>query len=288
LLRRIKKLITHPGFRAEPVAVLARAAAWGTCVLGGYQPVFKLTEAGEKLRVPTDMRYTSLATFLLRDWSEPELRYLQLFVRLEDVFVDIGANIGLFTLKAAGLVGPKGQVIAVEPGLAASQLLTANLSLNNFPNVRQIRMALSDSIGEATLHHVNVGDDPQAFSLLADDTESGGEKVPTTTLDAVADELGLSRIDCIKIDVEGAEEKVIAGAHATLDRWRPTVIFEANCPTLVRQGVPADGAWKQLNEHGYEFYLLTENGTLSALSRMPEDFCNIIAHHPQQLHRRTN
>ena len=144
MFRRIKKLIAHPGFRAQPVAVLARAAEWGACVLGGYRPVFKLTGAGERLRVPTDMRYTSVATFLLRDWSEPELRQLQLFVKPGDVFVDVGANIGLFTLKAARLVGPHGRVVAVEPGLAASELLTANLLRNDFPNVSQICKALAD------------------------------------------------------------------------------------------------------------------------------------------------
>jgi FkbM family methyltransferase len=281
MLRRIGKLLSHPAFRAEPFAVLARAATWAGCVATGHRPVFTLTSSGERLRVPADMRYTSVATFLLRDWTEPELRQLQLFVRPGDVFVDVGANIGLFSLKAALIVGRKGRVIAVEPGLAASRLLTENLALNDVPHVRQVRTALADSIGQATLHHVNLGDDPQAFSLLSDGTDAEGENVPVTTLDALVAELGLGRMDCIKIDVEGAEERVIAGARESLGRWHPTVIFEANCPTLTDQGLPADGAWNRLRDFGYRFYLLTD-GAMSELTRMPTEFGNIIARHPSR------
>ena len=174
-----------------------------------------------------------------------------------------------------------GKVIAVEPGLAASRLLTENLALNDVPHVRQVRTALADSIGQATLHHVNLGDDPQAFSLLSDGTDSEGEKVPVTTLDALATELGLDRMDCIKIDVEGAEERVIAGARESLGRWHPTVIFEANCPTLTDQGLPADGAWNRLRDFGYRFYLLAD-GAMSEVTRMPAEFGNIIARHPSR------
>jgi FkbM family methyltransferase len=281
MLRRIGKLLSHPAFRAEPFAVMARAATWAGCVATGHRPVFTLTPSGERLRVPADMRYTSVATFLLRDWTEPELRELQLFVRPGDVFVDVGANIGLFSLKAALIVGRNGRVIAVEPGLAASRLLAENLALNDLPHVRQVRTALADSIGQATLHHVNLGDDPQAFSLLSDGTDSEGENVPVTTLDALAAELGLDRMDCIKIDVEGAEERVIAGARESLGRWHPTVIFEANCPTLTDQGLPADGAWNQLRDLGYRFYRLAD-GAMSELTRMPTEFGNIIARHPSR------
>jgi len=282
MLRRIGKLLSHPGFRAEPLSVLTRAATWAACVATGRQPVFTLTPAGERLRVPADMRYTSVATFLLRDWSEPELRQLHLFIRPGDAFVDVGANIGLFTLKAASIVGPKGRVVAVEPGLEASQRLAENLALNERSNIRQVRSALADTIGQATLHHVNMGDDPQAFSLLSDGSGSGGENVPVTTLDALAADLGLERIDCIKIDVEGAEERVIRGAQESLRRWHPTVIFEANCPTLTSQGVPTDAAWNQLRELGYRFYLLDDDSKLSEVTRMPADYCNIIARHPSR------
>src|SRR6478672_6677537 len=115
MLRRIGKLLSHPAFRAEPLAVLARVTTWAGCVATGHRPVFTLTSSGERLGVPADLRYTSVAAFVLRDWTEPELRRPQLFGRPGDVFVDVGANMGLFSLKAASIVGRNGMVIAVEP-----------------------------------------------------------------------------------------------------------------------------------------------------------------------------
>ena len=56
---------------------------------------------------------------------------------------------------------------------------------------------------------------------MSDGSDAQGENVPVTTLDALAAELGLDRMDCIKIDVEGAEERVIAGARESLSRWHP-------------------------------------------------------------------
>jgi len=116
---------------------------------------------------------------------------------------------------------------------------------------------------------------------LSDGSDAQGENVPVTTLDALAAELGLDRMDCIKIDVEGAEERVIAGARESLGRWRPTIIFEANCPTLTDQGLPADGAWNRLRDFGYRFYLLAD-GAMSEVIRMPAEFGNIIARHPSR------
>ncbi|WP_328702987.1 FkbM family methyltransferase [Arenibaculum pallidiluteum] len=280
MLRRLRKLLNHPGFRAEPAAVLTRAALWAGCVALRKRPVFSLTREGERLRVPSDLRYTSVSAFVLRDWSEPELRELHRFVRPGDVFVDVGANIGLYSLKAARLAGPTGRVVAVEPGRTAADLLEENLALNRHANVAAhvavVRKALSDRSGEATLHHIAAGNDPQAFSLLTDGSAPGAERVETTTLDALAAQLGLPRVDCVKIDVEGAEPLVIDGGREVLTRWRPTIIFEVNSAIALRQAGTADGAWTRLAALGYRFSRLTD-GALAPISAFPRDFCNVVA-----------
>ncbi len=281
MFQRVKKLLGHPGFRAEPITVLARGAAWGGHVLAKRAPVFELTDAGEKIRVPADMRYTSIATFLLRDWSEPELRALDRFLRPGEVFVDVGANIGLYTLKGARIVGPAGRVLAVEPGSAVGVLLAANVALNDYRQVSIVAKALADEAGWATLHHVPLGNDPQAFSLLTGGAVLDGEKVETTTLDRLVAEHALPRVDCIKIDVEGAEHMVVAGGRETFERWHPTVILEINCPTGIDSGAPADAAWNFLAGLGYRFSRLVD-GRMTALQSMPRDFCNVIAQHDRR------
>jgi FkbM family methyltransferase len=279
MLRRLRKLLSHPGFSAEPFTMASRTLAWAGCVASGRSPVFSLTGAGELLRVPANLRFTSVSAFVLRDWIEPELRELAQFVRPSSVFIDIGANIGLYSLKAARLVGRHGAVVAVEPGRAAADLLERNLALNGFANVRLVRAALADKIGTAALYHTPLGDDPQAFSLLTDGSAVEAETVATTTLDALVADAGLATVDCLKIDVEGAEPLVLAGGQATLARWRPTVIFEINA-TLARRSVQApDAAWRQLAGLGYRFCRL-QRGALTAIDRMPEDFGNVIALHP--------
>jgi len=276
--RRLRRLLAHPGFRAEPVAVLARAAVWLGCVALKQSPRFSLTAGGEQMRVPPDLRYTSVTSFVLRDWSEPELRELQQFVRPGTVFIDAGANIGLYTLKAARLAGPEGIVVAVEPGTVAADRLAANVALNRFGKVHLVRKALSDRNGTAVLHHVSAGGDLQAFSLLGDSATREGEEVATVTLDALVEELKLPRIDVIKMDVEGAEPMVVEGARRSLERWHPTILFEVNSAILHRRGERTDACWDRLEALGYRFWRL-QQGRLVPIAQVPADFCNVIAMH---------
>ena len=276
MLRRITKLFREPAFKEAPLTVIGRAVRWPVSVALGRSPVFELVNGGAKLRVPADMRYTSLSAFLLRDAIEPELHYLQKFVGKGDIFVDVGANIGLFTLKVAPHAA---RVVSVEPGEAAGTQLDANIALNGFSNVTVVRKALADKPGTAALHHNPLGDDPQAFSLISDGTDSGSEQVEVTTLDMLVRSLDLPRVDCIKIDVEGAESMVIAGGIETINAYHPTVIFEINCPTLDKAGGDPAAAWNALAALGYEFYRMQENGALTALPVRPTDFSNIVARH---------
>ncbi|MBS9475706.1 FkbM family methyltransferase [Ancylobacter radicis] len=275
MLRRLAKLMRMPGFREAPLTVGARGLRWLAAVGLGRSPVFELVP-GARLRVPPDLRFTSVSAFLLRDAVEPELHYLQKFVRPGDVFVDVGANIGLFTLKAAPHAA---RVVAVEPGEAAGSQLASNIALNGFGHVTVVRKALSDAPGKAALFHNPLGDDPQAFSLLSDGSDAGSELVELTTLDLLVAEQKLARVDCIKIDVEGAEGQVLAGATQTLERDRPTVIFEMNCPTLDKAGGDAAAGWNRLAALNYRFFHLDENGGLTPLATRPDEFCNVVARH---------
>lgn len=278
MLRQLNKLINEPAFREAPLTVLGRAVALAASVTLGRRPQFELVQGGAKLRVPADFRYTTLATYLLRDTLEPELHYIQKFIRPGDVFVDVGANIGLFSLKVSPLAG---RVVAVEPGVAASTLLAENIALNGFSNVTIVRKALSDAEGKAVLHHNPLGDDPQAFSLINDGRSVEGEQVEITTLDVLSRDLALPRVDIIKIDVEGAESMVLAGGQEVLATSKPVVIFEINCPTLFEGGGDPAAAWNALDALGYTFFEFEEDGALTPLATRPTAFGNVVAVHPQ-------
>ncbi|MFG1477743.1 FkbM family methyltransferase [Xanthobacter sp. V4C-4] len=277
MLKRIKKLLNEPAFKEAPLTVLGRIASLATLVKLGRKPEFQLVP-GSRMQVPADLRYTTVSAYLLRDQVEPELKYLDKFVAKGDVFVDVGANIGLFTLKMAPRAG---RIVAVEPGKDAGDLLVENVALNGFKNVTLVRKGLADVAGKAALFHNPVGDDPQAFSLVNDGAATEAEEVEITTLDQLVADLGLPRVDSIKIDVEGAEQRVLAGGLGTIAAYRPDIIFEMNCPALLSSGGDPAAPWNTLAGLGYSFFRLQWDGTLTPLSVRPTEFCNIIARHPQ-------
>jgi FkbM family methyltransferase len=142
--------------------------------------------------------------------------------------LDVGANIGVFTTLAASLVGENGRVIAVEPIARNLALIERACRSNAFANVELIRAAASDRNGEIELR-TNVTTSNSATPAAAGErlrAESGGAtvRVPSVVLDEKL--AGLSRLDLIKIDVEGMEPRALRGLRATLDRFHPILITE--------------------------------------------------------------
>lgn len=141
-----------------------------------------------------------------------------------DVFVDIGANIGYFSVLAARQL-THGQVVAVEPSPRNHAALRTNVELNGLGNVRAVQRILWRESGRRLELHVVDPHNLGANSVLG----SGTTDVVgiSLTLDDLATELGLERIDAIKIDVEGAELDVLLGAARCFRRFRPRLLILA-------------------------------------------------------------
>ena len=138
---------------------------------------------------------------------------------------DIGANLGLFAVAAGARVGRSGSVVAVEPDPWLARILQRTTALNG-TGVRVIQAAVASSPGPREFVIANRSRSTN-YLLGYGTTQTGGVRstlsVATTTLDLLADECGLP--DLIKIDVEGAEAEVLAGAAHVLAS-RPTLIIE--------------------------------------------------------------
>lgn len=149
--------------------------------------------------------------------------YNRLF-RLKDGFVaiDVGAHVGVFTLKASEEVGEKGLVISFEPNPYTFNLLERNLKMNQVTNVIPYRIALSNSSGKSKLYQ---SPHPREDSLVK--VRSKYVLVNLDILDKVISKLNLERIDFVKIDVEGAELRVLEGAQKTLAKFRPNLAIAA-------------------------------------------------------------
>lgn len=208
---------------------------------------------GFRMRLYGDSRLCEMLYF---DQFEPETRsFLDTFLRPGDVFLDVGANVGLYAIAAARVIGNAGQVHAFEPCSQTFSRLAENVRLNGLRNVQCHRLALSDSNAEAQLALAKDGFD--AWNSLGTPYmgETGGhETVQTMALDSFATEHRLSGSRCtIKIDVEGWESQVLSGGREFLSRDdAPLLCVEFTEDAAALAGSSCASLYRSLENLGYE------------------------------------
>ena len=155
-----------------------------------------------------------------------------------DVFLDVGSHVGFFTLLGSNLVGKKGRVFSFEPLPRNLDFLRKHVKLNKLDNVNVIPVAVSDEIG---LSGFNEGASSETGSIKPD----GKLKVRVTTLDALLEDKTIQAPDFIKVDVEGAQKKVLDGAINLLKNFHPSLLIEAKFEDR------KDNFYSLLSELGY-------------------------------------
>ena len=196
------------------------------------------------------------------EWEPKTWHELEQHIPAGGTFVDVGAHIGWYSLKAAKAVGPKGRVISVEPNHETLLRLRDNIRASGASAVIVVApVACSDS--ETTLKfyaapRANTGES----SLSATDAAQEGAvaasyQVRARRLDDIVREAGVARVDAVKIDVEGAEFLVLKGAVETLARYRPVVVVELADRQLKSMGASVEEVKAFMRSHGYapkQFY----------------------------------
>lgn len=185
-------------------------------------------------------------------------------------YIDVGANIGTTAIPAAATVGPCGSVIAVEPHPLIASYLRENIALNALDNISVKTSALDTTHGTVRF-----------TDRRADDTNSivttgDGIEVTTTTLDAVSSVSGT--IALLKIDVEGAEMRVLLGGTETLRRTA-AIYIEVADPFLKRLGSSAKDVVDFLSRAGFVLYTVSNDLMLNPVimeSLLQHKHCNIL------------
>lgn len=207
-------------------------------------------------------------------YFEPDVASLLVRVVAEgDVVFDVGANVGFFTVFASILAGPRGRVVAFEPGAENLDRLRANLAHNNCQNVTVIEKAVTNKVGEVEFY---INSDDSGGNALWDPGQYPGNAktlanplrvaVPATTLDAECEQLGLPAPKVIKIDTEGAEQRVLEGACDLLVRHKPRfVVAELHLFGLEKMGGSEKSLRGVMEGLGYSTFGLTHAGTLPHL-----------------------
>jgi FkbM family methyltransferase len=199
-----------------------------------------------------------------------DVRELLARVPAGGVFFDIGSYFGYYSLRAAQRGA---RVCAFEPDAANFALLAQHIALNSFDQtIRAFPLALSDAPGRARFAGASA--ENRGTGHLASTDEAGGE-VALTTLDAFVAEQGIERLDALKLDVEGAECRVLAGGEETLRRFRPALLVELNPPCLERAGASELALLGRLSDLGYRCWRATAHGLVPFTERTAE-YLNLI------------
>ena len=185
-------------------------------------------------------------------FDSQELKLLAERVHDGFVFIDIGANIGAYSLFVAGRSGPSAKILAVEPQPHIFDRLTHNIRLNAFAAVKAIACAITDKPGEVTLF-LDARNSGESSVKIVSANGAGGIRVEAKTLLGLVREEGIARIDAVKLDVEGAEDLILEPFFADA----PEALF----PSLL---IIEDGSrqWQidlpaLLARHGYREVLRT-------------------------------
>jgi len=190
-----------------------------------------------------------------------------------DVALDVGANIGFFTVMMAALTGPQGRVVAFEPGPDNLVRLRRNIVVSGVRNVTIVEQPASDVAGPAQFY---LNSDAGGGHALWDPGRFPGNaksradvrvaRVAATTLDAVVADLDLPMPRLIKIDTEGAEHRVLTGAAGLLRECRvPYIIAELHEFGLAELGSSQRDLRRFMAEQGYATFGLYFDGAMPKL-----------------------
>jgi FkbM family methyltransferase len=158
---------------------------------------------------------------------EPEFQHLEKFLDPSAVLVDVGANTGIYTIKAAKwLSAGGGTVVSMEPFPEIFATLFKSIQDNGFNNVRLRNFCAGDHNGSATFWR-NF-DKPNSYSLVNRDKKASCFSAMTVAIDDLFGWEKLDRLDYLKIDAEGAEEQVLRGGSKTIEKYRPIIQVEVS------------------------------------------------------------
>ncbi len=207
--------------------------------------------------------YLMSGYFFMGETNPYETKVLREILEGGDIFFDIGAHIGWYSLNAAQIVGEKGKVIAFEPNPNCFADLEENKKLNKFDNITLEPIAISNKNMRLDFW---IGDD-MGGSLIEKNTKrlTLGRKikkirVPAQTLDDYCKEHRIKTISLIKVDVEGAEVQVLQGAKLTLINLSPDIIIECVDITFQANNTGSREFFNFFSSYGYHPYTFTSKG----------------------------
>jgi len=213
-------------------------------------------------------------------WEGQVMDCCEAILRPGDVFFDIGASAGIFTLDLSALI-PDLTVFAFEPQPTLARHCRQSIARGGFDRVKLFEVLLGAEEGEASLfltrHSVHA-------STVAREARYREIRVPRRALDDLLAAGEVAGPDIIKIDVEGGELSVFKGAEKLLRTYQPSIVLEADV-NMNRMGYTADDLFQLLTDIApYKFFLIEGDGSIVPATR-PYPFGNFLALSPRHAER---
>jgi len=198
----------------------------------------------------------------LVDWyiyfnlKEEGLDLMLSFIQPGDLVLDIGTNVGYFALRCA-MKAKRGFVYGFEPSEISFNKCQANLGLNNLSNLVVEQLALGEMEGTAYLHTET--ENNRGMNRISTDRISEDEQIKVRSMDQFVKENNISKVNFIKLDVEGYEMQVLKGGEQTISAFRPKLFLEVDDTLLGRFGVSSTSIFHWLQEREYNIYDIRGN-----------------------------
>ena len=209
----------------------------------------------EDIALAIEPSFKSIVTGVLiaeGDWFEEEMALWRSWIKPGMTVIDIGANVGVYTFSAAKRVGSEGKVIAVEPFSMCVNCLNHTSQYNQFHWVKIYKGAASDRNGMTYLSVKGASELNEVINEkeASDETLANAEQVDCFTLDSMCDTEDIQRLDFLKIDAEGHEIQVLAGAQKILEEFSPVILYE----NIAGAGASNIDVTNHLKNIGYYIY----------------------------------
>jgi FkbM family methyltransferase len=180
------------------------------------------------------------------------------YVQPGNVFYDIGANIGFFTVLAAQLVGKSGQVYAFEPVPENAERVRYNAKLNQFKNVTVFQKAVSANKGEGNLLLAHHSGGATLSTVGTPPDLRGSMQVELVCVDDLVAQKKMKPPTAVKVDVEGAEIEVLKGMLKTIDQYKPIIFYEVDDGNKESFQQKSDALESFIRELGYKIIHLED------------------------------
>jgi len=219
-------------------------------------------------RMYVDTRDTMITPQLITTgmWEPALTRLTAQKLKAGMTVVDVGANVGYFTLLAAAVTGPQGRVVAFEPEPRNAEILERNLELNGiWERVRVHRHAVLNERKKLDLHR-NPRNQGAHTLFVADPARSPFPRIPVETV--ALDDVIETPVDFMKIDAEGSEPLIFRGMKRLLDRSpKLQILMEFNTVTMKNAAVEPGEFFEQLMNLGFRMHLVTPQATLTTVRK---------------------